>query len=69
MKSLSILFTILRTVTWLLKELFLQGFIEMALTSDAERIAADSKNQDIVLRGNILKIKVSEKYCRLPGER
>ncbi|XP_053486987.1 matrin 3-like 1.1 isoform X4 [Ictalurus furcatus] len=45
-----------------------KGFIEMALTSDAERIAADSKNQDIVLRGNILKIKVSEKYCHVPGE-
>ncbi|MCI4380126.1 hypothetical protein PGIGA_G00236280 [Pangasianodon gigas] len=45
-----------------------KGFVEMVFASDAERIAADSKNQDIVLRGNILKIKVSEKYCHLPKE-
>ncbi|KAF7707474.1 matrin-3-like [Silurus meridionalis] len=42
------------------------GFVEMALASDAERVAADSKNRDIVLRGNILKITVTEKYCCLP---
>lgn len=40
----------------------------MVLASDAERVASDSKNQDIVLRGHILKIKVSEKYCHLPEE-
>ncbi|KAM9470732.1 matrin 3-like 1.1 isoform 1-T4 [Clarias gariepinus] len=45
-----------------------KGFVEMVVASDAERIAADSKNQDIVLRGNILKIEVSEKYCHLPEE-
>uniref|UniRef100_A0A4W4G0K4 Matrin 3-like 1.1 n=1 Tax=Electrophorus electricus TaxID=8005 RepID=A0A4W4G0K4_ELEEL len=39
-----------------------EGLIEMVHASDADRIAADSKNQDIALRGNILKIKVSEKY-------
>lgn len=38
----------------------------MVFASDAERVAVDSKNQDIVLRGNILKIKVSEKYSHLP---
>ncbi|MCI4380127.1 hypothetical protein PGIGA_G00236290, partial [Pangasianodon gigas] len=43
-----------------------EGFFEMALASDAERVAADSKNQDIVLRGNVLKIKMSEKFCHLP---
>ncbi|XP_076877966.1 matrin 3-like 1.1 isoform X2 [Brachyhypopomus gauderio] len=43
-----------------------KGLIEMANASDAERLAADSKNQDIALRGNILKIKVSEKYVSLP---
>ncbi|XP_026773459.3 matrin-3 isoform X2 [Pangasianodon hypophthalmus] len=42
--------------------------LKMALASDAERVAADSKNQDIVLRGNVLKITVSEKYCHLPEE-
>ncbi|KAB5571400.1 hypothetical protein PHYPO_G00224570 [Pangasianodon hypophthalmus] len=45
-----------------------KGFVKMVFASDAERIAADSKNQDIVLRGNILKIKVCEKYCHLPKE-
>ncbi|XP_060784019.1 matrin-3-like [Neoarius graeffei] len=45
-----------------------KGFVEMLLASDAERVASDSKNQDIVLRGHILKIKVSEKYCQLPEE-
>uniref|UniRef100_A0AAR2M4B3 RRM domain-containing protein n=1 Tax=Pygocentrus nattereri TaxID=42514 RepID=A0AAR2M4B3_PYGNA len=34
----------------------------MVHASDAERIAADSKNQDVALRGNALKIKVSVKY-------
>ncbi|KAK2838602.1 hypothetical protein Q7C36_013416 [Tachysurus vachellii] len=45
-----------------------KGFVKMALTSDAERVAADSKNQDIALRGKVLKIKVSEKYCHLPED-
>ncbi|KAB5571401.1 hypothetical protein PHYPO_G00224580 [Pangasianodon hypophthalmus] len=45
-----------------------EGFVEMALASDAERVAANSKNQDIVLRGNVLKIKMSEKFCHLPEE-
>ncbi|XP_058253472.1 matrin 3-like 1.1 isoform X2 [Hemibagrus wyckioides] len=45
-----------------------KGFVEMALASDAERVAADSKNQDIALRGKVLKIKVSEKYCHLPED-
>ncbi|GAA6099194.1 matrin-3-like isoform X1 [Tachysurus ichikawai] len=45
-----------------------KGFVEMALTSDAERVAADSKNQDIALRGQVLKIKVSENYCHLPED-
>lgn len=40
----------------------------MVYAPDAERVAADSKNQSIALRGNILKIKVSEKYCHLPEE-
>ncbi|MCJ8734228.1 hypothetical protein PDJAM_G00232930, partial [Pangasius djambal] len=42
--------------------------LKMARASDAERVAADSKNQHIVLRSNILKITVSEKYCHLPEE-
>ncbi|XP_026859381.2 matrin 3-like 1.1 isoform X1 [Electrophorus electricus] len=46
-----------------------KGLIEMVHASDADRIAADSKNQDIALRGNILKIKVSEKYGSLPTTR
>ncbi|KAK3535834.1 hypothetical protein QTP70_021147 [Hemibagrus guttatus] len=45
-----------------------KGFVEMAFASDAERVAADSKNQDIALRGKVLKIKVSEKYCHLPED-
>ncbi|XP_047658267.1 matrin-3-like isoform X2 [Tachysurus fulvidraco] len=45
-----------------------KGFVEMALTSDAERVAADSKNRDIALRGKVLKIKVSENYCHLPED-
>ncbi|KAL6480427.1 hypothetical protein MHYP_G00114600 [Metynnis hypsauchen] len=43
-----------------------KGFVEMVHASDAERIAADSKNQDVALRGNALKIKVSVKYSSLP---
>ncbi|KAI4874751.1 hypothetical protein NFI96_028369 [Prochilodus magdalenae] len=45
-----------------------KGFVEMVHASDAERIAADSENKDVALRGNVLKIKVSEKHSSLPTE-
>ncbi|XP_053486989.1 matrin 3-like 1.1 isoform X6 [Ictalurus furcatus] len=47
---------------------YLKGFVEVVFTSDADRVTADSKTQDIVLPSNVLMIKVSEKYCHLPEE-
>ncbi|XP_060784017.1 matrin-3-like isoform X2 [Neoarius graeffei] len=44
----------------------LKEYVEVALASDAEKLAADYKNQDNVPHGNILKIE--EKCCHLPKE-